>query len=359
MNTRKKPESSADLEARVAALEATVANHADQLDAHEERIAELETAAPPVEPPPVEPPPTEPPPEGGTDQTLQQLVQNGGAVTLPKDSYNEWCTINSATQITGKPTTIDVTGLTISNQKAIFDAQKDLAISDLVLVGAKVPDQNGAGIRGARGANISLYDCEVTGCQMGILVSGGGADIEIVGCNFHDCGAADGQSHEIYCSAVNKGQYGETNFSIRDSDVISGAHSCHPLKVRATRIEVKNCTLKGSTSTDPNTVGSVVDLPDGGEVLIEDTEIEMMSTSPTSTILGYMTENTSQGVGTVTLRRVKIIDGRGRGGDLWCRSGAGGKLVLEDCTYTANAAPNLVGWGSVTGEFTKSSAAPA
>lgn len=349
MNNRKKPESSSDLDARVAALEATVANHADQLDAHEERIAELETAEPPV----VEPPPTEPPPEGGTDQTLQQLVQNGGAVTLPKDNYKEFCTINQATQITGKPTTIDVTGMTIGNQKGIFDAQKDLEVSDLVLKGAKVPDQNGAGIRGAIGANIVMYDCEVTGCQMGILVSGGGADIEISGCNFHDCGAADGQSHEIYCSAVNRTQYGETNFTINNSDVIAGVHSCHPIKVRATRTQIKNCTLKGSTSTDPNTAGSVVDLPDGGDVLIEDTEIEMMSTSPTSTILGYMTENTSQGAGTVTLRRVKIIDGRGRGGDLWCRSGQGAKLVLEECTYTADKPPNLIGWASVTGEFTR------
>ena len=340
-NTRKPTADLQYIEDDIAELQRQVADH-------EARIAALEQGAT-TPPPDVEQPPV------GEDSSLQELVDAGGAVTLPRDSYNEFCTVNKPVQITGQPTTIDVAGLTIANQKGIFDAQKDIEVTDLVLKGAKVNDHNGAAIRGAIGANVRMTDCEITGNEMGILVSGG-ADIEISNCNFHDNGTglpSGSMGHEVYCSGENPNQYGETHFTLTDSSVIGGPKTSIALKVRATTTTVRGCEIRGSMNTDPGATGRVVDLCEGGEVLIENSEIELRSTSPTSSILGYMTENTNQGAGTVTLRNVKVIDGRNRGGEFWCRSGAGGKLVLENCTYTAPNPPSLYGWDSVVGQFTK------
>ena len=332
------------------ALEALVASLQTQVEDHEDRLQALESAEPPdTTEPPVEQPPV------GEDDTLQEIVDKGGAVTLPQTTYHEFCTVNKPVVITGAPSTIDVTGMTISNEKGIFDAKQDLEVTGLTLKGAKVPSHNGAGIRGAIGANIKISNSEIYENEMGILVSGG-ADIEITNCYFHDNGTglpSGSMGHEVYCSGENPNQYGETHFTMTDSQVVGGPKTSIALKVRATTTTVRNCEIRGSKGTDGNCVGRVVDLPEGGEVLISDTLIEVQPGSPTGSVLGYCTENLLQGAGTVTLRNVTISDLRNRGGELWARSGAGCKLVLEDCTYTAANKPTLTGWASVTGEFTK------
>ena len=319
----------ADLERRVNTLELNFQNLAD-------RVYALETAKP------VEPPTTEPPPDNNA--TLQELVSNGGAVSLPKDTYNEVCSITQPTQVTGKPTTIDVTGMTISNQKGIFDAQEDLELSNLTMQGAKVPDKNGTAVRGTNNVSIKMTGCEVFDCEMGILTGSGGT-VELINCDFHDNGASDGQSHEIYVGPADE-------LIVEDSQFIAGPKSCRPFKSRAKQTTVLGSYMKGSPSRDTRVVGSVVDICEGGEVLIEDSTIESIQGTPITSLFGYAYENTNAGVGTVTLRNVKVIDGRGNGGSIDSRN-SGARLVLENCTYTADNAPSLNGWGNVTGQFTK------
>jgi hypothetical protein len=323
-----------DLEARVTSLE-------EQVSSLDLRVSALEGSSQPPDPPSTEPPPS--------DSTLQALVDQGGSVTLPQANYKEFCTVTKPVQVSGQPTTIDVTGVQISNGKGIFEANADLELQDLVLRGASVNDNNGCAVRGGVGVSVSLTDCDITGCEMGLLLAGGeGSYMEIMDCHIHDNGLpSGGLGHEIYCN------YGPGDLLITDSRVIGGPRSCIAVKSRAATTTIQHCELRGSTSSDGSIAGRVVDIPDGGEVLIEDTEIELRATSPTGSILGYLTESTKYGVGTVTLRNVVVRDSRERGGEFWTRSGAGAKLVLENCTYTAPSPPTLSGWASVQGAFTR------
>jgi hypothetical protein len=324
-----------DLEARVSDLEAQV----EDLD---RRVGALEGTTP--EQPPVEQPPVD------QGETLQQLVDRGGAVTLPKDHYTEFATVSKPVQLTGAPTTIDVTGVQISNGKGIFEANADLELYDFVLRGASVDSNNGCGVRGGVGVSIKLERVEVTGCEMGLLLAGDeGATIDINDCNIFSNGLqSGGLGHEIYINWP-----GETNVTISNSEIVGGPRSCVIIKSRASNTTVKNCSLRGSTSGDGNIAGRVIDIPEGGDALFEDCEIELRATSPTGSILGYCTETVALGAGTVTLRRCKVIDGRGRGGEFWARANTGCALVLENVTYTAQSPPTLTGWASVSGQFTR------
>jgi hypothetical protein len=322
-----------DLEARVSALETQSADH-------EQRLQALEGGSP--EQPPVEQPHVD---EG---ESLQALVDRGGDVTLPKADYSEFCTVNKPVQVIGQPTTIDVTGVSISNGKGIFEANADVELCDLVLRGASVPDNNGCAVRGGVGVSVTIENCEITGCEMGLLLAGDdGATIDISNCNIHDAGLqSGGLGHEIYINWA-----GETYLTISDSTITGGPRTCICIKSRASSTRVTHCAIRGSTSSDGSIAGRVIDLPDGGTAVFEDCEIELRSTSPTGSILGVCTESTSLGAGTVILRNCTVIDGRGRGGEFWARSGAGCKLVLENCNYTAQSPPTLTGWDSVEGQF--------
>jgi len=325
------PPPSGSLEERIVKLERNVS----QLQLNSENLNERVTALEEKEQQP------EPP---DSDATLQELVNNGGAVILPKDNYNEVCSITKPTQVTGKPTTIDVTGMTISNQKGIFDAQESLELDGLVMKGAKVPDKNGTAVRGSNNVSIKLTNCEIFDCEMGIL-TGTGGKVELSDCNIYDNGASDGQSHEIYV--------GPADELVVDSCIlVAGNKSCRPLKSRAKQTTVLDTHMKGSPSRDTRIVGSVVDICEGGEVLIENSIIESIPGTPITALLSYAFENTNAGVGTVILCNVKVIDGRGNGGSIESRN-SGARLVLENCTHTANNPPALNGWGNVSGQFTR------
>ena len=341
------PPPTGTLDQRVAKLESDVAQlrlNADNLD---ERVTALEQE----QPPDVEQPPTDtlPPGQEGTEnisegKNLQQLVQAGGTVKLPPGSYLGHCHVTSDVEVIGAPTSLSAKNITIPNRKAMFEGSARVVLRKLNISDVSVPDQNGASCKPNPNMSLLMEDCDITRCQMGVLTGGGTAKIEIYRCHFHDNGDGDGYSHEIYIGNNNE-------FIITDTLSECGDRSCHALKSRAKKTTIRKCVLKGPTNPSGNVAGSVLDLPEGGEALVEDTEIVAIQGTPTETIIGYAVENANAGIKTLTLRNVKITDGRGNGGVIITTRG--GNLVLENCTYTTNNPPRLQGWANVTGQFTK------
>jgi hypothetical protein len=319
-----------ELERKVAALEADVAD----IDG---RVVELETADV-EEPPDVEPP--------SSDAGLQELVNAGGNIELPKQDYADYCTISKPTRVVGMPTTISAEGMAISNGKGIFAADANLELTDLTLCHAKVPSRNGAGVRVSPGVALTLVDVEIHGCEMGVLTGGGDSIHTIEDCYIHDNGTGGGgaMGHELYMWS--------NEFWLQDSRVICGDLSTHAVKTRSHKTTITGCEIQGTSSSNQSYAGSVIDLCEGGEVLIEDTTITAPKTMGHWLFLGYLTENSNGGIGTVTLRNVTFTDERG-GCGLWSLAGSGARLVIEDCTYTGAAAPKLEGWDNVEGEFTR------
>jgi uncharacterized coiled-coil protein SlyX len=344
------------LEPRVAALEDAVTDLDQRVIALDQRVTALDdrvialedaSIEPPdvEEPPPdIEPPDIEPP---SSTATLQELVNAGGEVELPNEEYTDYCVVDKPTQVVGAPTTISAEGMTISNGKGIFVAAADLELACLTLCHAKVPSRNGAGVRVSPGVAITLTDVEIHDCEMGVLTGGGDNSIHALeNCFVHDNGTGGGgaMGHELYMWSK--------EFWLQDSRVICGNRSTHAVKTRSFKTIITGCEIQGTSASDQSFAGSVIDLCEGGEVLIEDTTITVPATMGHSLFLGYLTENSNGGVHSVTLRNCVFQDFKGNC-ELWARSGAGAKLVIENCTYTAASAPRLTGWSNVQGAFVK------
>lgn len=151
----------------------------------------------------------------------------------------------------------------IANGKAIFitgqnnAASNDIKISFLGFhfVGAAVKDKNGAAIRHQNG-HLVCTDCYFRHCQDGILgtpLVNGTTTIELTRCEFEECGAGDGQSHNMY---MNKIEW------LKLTDCYShDARVGHLVKTRALKTTIVGCRLY----TGSGTASYVIDFPNCGE----------------------------------------------------------------------------------------------
>ena len=258
------------------------------------------------------------------------------------------CTIKGAGQ--GK-TVLDCTGLTPAQSKGVLvPSVAGTTISNMTIKGAAVSDDNGAAVRDAgTGIGFTLDTVEVTGCQDGILTFP--SNVALKNCYFHDNGAGDGLSHEIYIG----GDTANTG-TVTNTIVAAGVKATHALKSRAGTTTVSGCTLTGSLDTTGNVAGSVVDIPDGGICNISDTTISTSINQGNDLFLGYAMESAlNQAIGTtVTLTNVVFNDQTGTGGMI--QNGTkipGATLVLQGCTYKGTKAPQITGFASVTGTIAK------
>jgi len=142
----------------------------------------------------------------------------------------------------------------IKNGKAIWLVNGDnVLIENIEFSGAKVPDNNGAGIRGA-GKNLAIINCIFHDNQNGILVGKKeNSTVFIEGSEFYANGFEDGQAHNVYIGAVDALIF-RNNYS---HNAIIG----HNLKSRAKN----NYIIYNSLSDEENGKSSyAVDLPNGG-----------------------------------------------------------------------------------------------
>ncbi len=119
----------------------------------------------------------------------------------------------------------------IDNGKGMLVLRGRTLVEGIRLIGAKVPDLNGAGIRFEGGA-LRVRNCSFVEDQDGILsASDDRTTIEIANCEFINCGAGDGYSHGIYIGRIG---------SLRvDSCVFRGTHIGHHVKSRSRQTEIQ------------------------------------------------------------------------------------------------------------------------
>jgi len=138
--------------------------------------------------------------------------------------------------------------------KAIWVVKGDnVTIENIKFVGARVPDRNGAGIRG-EGVGLTIRKCVFRDNENGIL-SGRGRESQIVVENseFAENGHGDGYSHNIYIGNVR-------SFTLRGS-YSHRARAGHNVKSRA----LSNYILYNRVmDEDDGTSSYAVDLPNGG-----------------------------------------------------------------------------------------------
>ena len=163
-----------------------------------------------------------------------------------------------------------------SEGKAIWViAGNDTTIENVEFSGARVPDQNGAGIR-QEGANLLLEHCYFHDNQEGILATDNPASSIVIDSSvFARNGAGDGYSHNVYINHVR-------SFTLRYS-YSTDARVGHLVKSRALRTYILYDRLTGEQGTD----SYELDLPNGGLSYVIGTIIEQGTNTQNPNMLAY------------------------------------------------------------------------
>lgn len=192
----------------------------------------------------------------------------------------------------------------VPNGKALWITQgRGITIRNIEFQNARVADYNGAGIRVEKGS-LLIERCTFRGNEMGVQTSNR-QDIELTVRNsvFADNALAFGSmgfpSHSIYV-----GQIGF--FELTDSE-ISGANRGHNVKSRAAVNILRNNRL---FDTEERVASYQVDLPNGGDALLENNVMVKGASSENQAIVSYGAEGIKYGVNRLELRNNVLISER-------------------------------------------------
>jgi hypothetical protein len=170
---------------------------------------------------------------------------------------------------------IDAAGANSEGKAIWVIAGDDTTIENVELSGARVPDENGAGIR-QEGTGLTVVHCRFDHNQEGILAGDNPAsNIVIESSVFTDNGAGDGFSHNIYINHVH-------SFTLRDS-YSTDARVGHLVKSRAARNYILYDRLTGERGTD----SYELDLPNGGLSFVIGTVLEQGRSTQNPNLLAY------------------------------------------------------------------------
>jgi hypothetical protein len=225
---------------------------------------------------------------GETYKTIAAAVaasHDGDEIAVKAGLYdNDYAEITKKVTLTavGGFARLRSTGL-IPNRKAILITDTDITIKGFEFSGARVGEGdggNGAGIRYQSG-NLVVENCYFTDNQDGILgVGDGTGTVTIDKSEFFQNGAPTGQSagftHNLYLGGL-------ATLTIENS-YFHGARVGHEMKSRANRTIIRNTrVVDGPTGT----ASYSIDLPNGGEATIVDSQIEQGPKSQNPNIIAF------------------------------------------------------------------------
>ena len=148
----------------------------------------------------------------------------------------------------------------------IIDAN-DVTVKALTLQGARVPDGNGSGIRAEGGGTLTVEGVRFVDNQDGILAAANPrAILRILDSRFvgnGSCANAGGCAHGVYVNTLAELEVAHTRFF--------ATREGHSIKSRARRTVVKDCTIADGPE---GTSSYQIDVPNGGNVLIEGNRLE-------------------------------------------------------------------------------------
>lgn len=192
-------------------------------------------------------------------------AENGDTIRVAPGQYFDCAVIHQDNlTIEGTGPGAVMTDKTCGGKALLVIDGSDVTVRNLTLQRARVPDNNGAGIR-AEGGNLTIENTRFLNNQDGILAADNpDATIRIVGSEFDDNGRCQGAcAHAIYIGHIRALDVENTR--------IFDTHEGHAIKSRALRTSVTGCDIEDG----PNGTSSyVVDIPNGGTLIVENNKIE-------------------------------------------------------------------------------------
>ncbi len=158
----------------------------------------------------------------------------------------------------------------------------NVVIDSIEFHDAKVPDQNGAGIR-AEGNGLTIINSGFYDGENGILGPDAG-DLTIIRSEFARNGFGDGYTHNIYVGPANKVTVTASYFH--------EAKIGHNFKSRARETRIEDSYFMDGPS---GTASYQVDVPNGGTVLLRGNMLQKGPNADNSTVINYGSEGLRSG----------------------------------------------------------------
>jgi hypothetical protein len=204
-------------------------------------------------------------------------AQNGDTIKVQDGTYiNDYVSIDKNITLQGVGGMVEMvsTGL-IPNGKAIVITNGDITINNFAFSRAQVTNRNGAGIRYERG-NLILNNCHFYYNENGLLSAADATgSIKINHSEFAYNGYGDGYTHNLYVGHI-------ADLTI-DRSYFHDANVGHEIKSRSLNTTIRNSRIYDRDST----ASYSINLPNGGDVVIQNNEIEQGSNSQNFVIISY------------------------------------------------------------------------
>jgi len=249
----------------------------------------------------------------GFHQTYHRIAD---AVAAPRDgdvvAVQAGTYVNDFVTVTRKITLQGIGGMvkmiaTVAptNGKAILTTGNDVAIDHFEFSGAKVADKNGAGIRYEKGGLV-ITNCYFHDNENGLL---GAPDpygtITIKNSEFGHNGNGNGLTHNIYVGVIKQ-------LTIQDSyvhDAVIG----HEIKSRALNTVIIGSRIQDNTGN----ASYVIDLPQGGNALIQGNVIQKGVNAPNPVIIAFGEEGRLNPNSVLIVRANTIVNDDRGGIAIW------------------------------------------
>ena len=193
----------------------------------------------------------------------------------------------------------------LANHKGILIVNAALTVRNITFDGARVTDadgKNGAGIRHQSG-NLTVESCIFSNNQDGMLINPGASIlVTIRRSTFSGNGAGDGYSHGIYANAIGQ-------LTVTDS-IFTGTRVGHDIKSRALKTTVMNSMLDDGVTGTPS---YAIDLPNGGEVLLQGLTITQGPKTTNGTMIAYGAEGSLHPNSALTVRDSTLVNSAANG----------------------------------------------
>jgi len=214
------------------------------------------------------------------------LANDGDVVEIDAGTYTNaaigtWTQNNLTIRGVGGRPVMNVTGISISNRKAIWVIQgNNTNVENIEFTGAAVPDHNGAGIR-QEGDHLTVRSCYFHHNENAILESNKpNSEITVECCELAHHGYGDGYSHNIYIGRCRKFIF-RYNYSHHS---LTG----HLVKTRA---DDNHIMYNRITDESDGQSSYLLDIPEGGLSYVIGNLFHEGAQSPNSSSFSYAREN--------------------------------------------------------------------
>lgn len=197
---------------------------------------------------------------------------------------------------------------------------------------ARVPDQNGAGIRVERG-NLAVRNSAFFDNENGILSGGGPITVTIERSEFGRNGHGDGYSHNIYIGAIDR--------LVIAASFFHEAKVGHNLKSRARETRIENSYFMDGPL---GTASYLADFPNGGVVYLRGNLFHKGPNANNSVAIAYGKEGLASGANSLEVVHNTVVMTRG-GGSFLAAAAATPSVRLTANLFAGGGNPVLLDGG--------------